>query len=67
MDPNGLLVTRAIAERQPHFYRYLVYYDNDMKPGDSFTVRLNPLEDRYANTFYKRCGGGVVICDSFPC
>ncbi|VDK52463.1 unnamed protein product [Gongylonema pulchrum] len=38
MDPNGILVTRAIAERQPHFYRYLVHYDNDMKPGDSFAT-----------------------------
>uniref|UniRef100_A0A0M3IA05 Lipase_3 domain-containing protein n=1 Tax=Ascaris lumbricoides TaxID=6252 RepID=A0A0M3IA05_ASCLU len=38
MDPAGVFVTTAIAERQPHFYRHLVFYDNDMKRGDKFDV-----------------------------
>uniref|UniRef100_A0A0N5ASJ4 Lipase_3 domain-containing protein n=1 Tax=Syphacia muris TaxID=451379 RepID=A0A0N5ASJ4_9BILA len=38
MDPNSMLITASIAERQPHFYRYLVHYNNDMKPEDDFTV-----------------------------
>ncbi|VDM41149.1 unnamed protein product [Toxocara canis] len=38
MDPAGVFVTTAIAERQPHFYRHLVFYDNDMKRGDTFDV-----------------------------
>ncbi|VDN04644.1 unnamed protein product [Thelazia callipaeda] len=44
IDSNGILVTRAVAERQPHFYRFLVYYDNDMKPGSSFK-KCNLSED----------------------
>ena len=38
MDPNSLLITASLAERQPHFYRYVVHYDNDMKPDDKFEV-----------------------------
>ncbi|EFO26830.1 lipase [Loa loa] len=38
INPIGLLLTPTIAERQGYFYRYLVYYDNDMKQGSSFSV-----------------------------
>ncbi|VDK55282.1 unnamed protein product [Anisakis simplex] len=39
MDPAGLFVTTAIAERQPYFYRHLIHYDNEMRRGDTFEVR----------------------------
>uniref|UniRef100_A0A8R1TPG2 Lipase_3 domain-containing protein n=1 Tax=Onchocerca volvulus TaxID=6282 RepID=A0A8R1TPG2_ONCVO len=34
----GLLLSPTVAERQPYFYRYLVFYDNDMKPGSLFNT-----------------------------
>ncbi|GMT05397.1 hypothetical protein PENTCL1PPCAC_27571, partial [Pristionchus entomophagus] len=38
VDPNAILLTPAMFDRQPLFYRYLVHYDNLMGKGDSFKV-----------------------------
>ncbi|KAF8381232.1 hypothetical protein PRIPAC_70374 [Pristionchus pacificus] len=38
VDPNAILLTPAMFDKQPLFYRYLVHYDNLMAKGDSFKV-----------------------------
>jgi len=38
VDPQGLVVTKSMMNRQAHFYRHLVHYDNDMKKGDSYKI-----------------------------
>ncbi|VIO89890.1 Lipase family protein [Brugia malayi] len=38
INPIGLLLSPTIAERQGYFYRYLVYYDNDMKKDNKFSI-----------------------------
>lgn len=39
MDPDGLLLTVAGAERQPYFYRFAVHYPRGMDARDAeFTV-----------------------------
>ncbi|GMT31858.1 hypothetical protein PFISCL1PPCAC_23155, partial [Pristionchus fissidentatus] len=38
VDPNAILLTPAMFDRQPLFYRYLVHYDNLMLKTDGFKV-----------------------------
>uniref|UniRef100_A0A0R3S123 Lipase_3 domain-containing protein n=1 Tax=Elaeophora elaphi TaxID=1147741 RepID=A0A0R3S123_9BILA len=38
INPIGLLISSTVAERQPYFYRYLIFYDNDMNEGSTFSV-----------------------------
>uniref|UniRef100_A0A915Q474 Fungal lipase-like domain-containing protein n=1 Tax=Setaria digitata TaxID=48799 RepID=A0A915Q474_9BILA len=38
INPVAFLLSSTVAERQPYFYRYLVFYDNDMKPGSLFSI-----------------------------
>ncbi|CAJ0575853.1 unnamed protein product, partial [Mesorhabditis spiculigera] len=38
LDPNGMMITNAVFDRQPLFYRFLVHYDNNMDKGDSYKV-----------------------------
>ncbi|CAJ0951863.1 unnamed protein product, partial [Mesorhabditis belari] len=38
LDPNGLMVTNAVFDRQPLFYRFLVHYDNNMEKNDGYKI-----------------------------
>jgi len=35
MDPDNLLLSVSVAERQPYFYRYAVHYNNGMEARES--------------------------------
>ena len=42
VDPDGLLLTMAGAERQPYFYRFAVHYPHGMDSRDAeFTVKTH--------------------------
>ncbi|CAG9534657.1 unnamed protein product [Cercopithifilaria johnstoni] len=38
LNPFALLLSSTVAERQPYFYRYLIFYDNDMNEGSTFSI-----------------------------
>ena len=49
MDPDNLFLSVASAERQPFFYRFAVYYDNDMEREDPFELCEHPEDHHCRN------------------
>ncbi|KAI1718940.1 lipase (class 3) domain-containing protein [Ditylenchus destructor] len=49
VDPDGLLLSVASAERQPYFYRYAIHYNDGMERDDEFELCEYPEDHHCRN------------------